>query len=90
MTDEDRSILDGVDWSQQFGAECPACGYYTRRAYSHLPWRDGIKTRYHRCPHCGHNFKSITVDLVSRAKNPDQGQLKYLRDYRGQCSASLL
>ena len=84
MADEDKSILDGVDWSQQFGAECPACGYYTRKAYSHLPWRDGIKTRYHRCPHCNYNFKSITVDFVSRAKKPHSEHLRYLRDYRGQ------
>ena len=82
MTGEDKSIPNGVDWSQQYGAECPKCHYFTRYSYNHAPWRDGLKVRYHRCPHCGQNYKSIAVDAVSREKMPEPEQLRYLRDYR--------
>ena len=81
---ENTEVHDGANWSQQYGAECPVCGYFTRFAYCHLPWQDGIKTRYHRCPHCNNNFKSIALDPVAREKIPEPEQLKYLRYYRGQ------
>jgi hypothetical protein len=55
----------GVDWSMQYGAECPFCGYFIKFAYRHMPWRDNIKIRYHRCQHCSQNFKSIAIDLAA-------------------------
>lgn len=78
--------MDGVDWSQRYGAKCPRCGVYTKASYKHASWKDGLKTRYHVCPDpaCGHRFQSVADDPASRGVHPSEEQLRYLRDYRGK------
>lgn len=68
----------GVLWSPRFGASCPQCGAYTKRAYKHSPWQDNYKTRYHLCPQCGFRFKSVAEDINI---SPTPEQLRYLRKY---------
>ena len=70
----------GVFWSPRFGACCPQCASYTKRAYKHLPWMDNRKVRYHLCPKCGFRFKSIAED-IQLDRDPTPEQLRYLRKY---------
>lgn len=79
------TIPYGVAWSQQFGAECPACGYFTKKSYKHDNWSGGRKVRWHRCqnPACPRpNFQSVAED--SPRLDPDPEKLRYLRDYSGK------
>lgn len=76
-----QSAITGSDWSQRYGAMCPACGVFTRTSYKHAPWNDGMKTRYHVCPNpdCRCRFQSLAVDI--RLDEPDDDQLRFLRVY---------
>lgn len=89
---EKNSLTYGVGWSQRFGAECPACGCFTKEAYKHGPWRMGYKERYHVCPNpeCRHRFKSIAEDAGSRECVPDPEKLVYLRQYNGKCGGVMV
>lgn len=83
---EEQDTPYGVDWSQRFGAQCPACGVYTKESYKHAPWKPGYKVRYHVCPDadCRCRFKSIAMDDPSRDVKPKPEQLRYLREYNGK------
>jgi hypothetical protein len=70
-----------ADWSQRYGAQCPACGVYTKTAYKHGEWEPGYKVRYHKCPGCGTNFKSVADDPAGREVEPTPEQLRFLRGY---------
>lgn len=51
-----------AEYSPEHGASCPCCGESTLASVSRLPWKDGMKLRYHRCQKCGYAFKSYQID----------------------------
>ena len=75
------SIENGSGWSQQYGAECPACGAFTKASYKRGPWRNGLKTRFHVCanPSCACRFKSVEEDSARFTVPPAPEQLRYVR-----------
>lgn len=60
----DAEFLDGVDYSSQYGASCPKCGETPVPRWHTLPWHRGIRVRRHKCPACGHAFKSTETDAT--------------------------
>lgn len=74
------ALETGSDWSQQFGAQCPACGTFTKLSYKQSPWLDNLKVRYHACPdeECGYKFKSVEADHA-KFKGPGPPTLHQLR-----------
>jgi len=44
-----RKAESGVDYSPRFGAVCPVCGKAKIPIVTSRPWRDNLKTRYHKC-----------------------------------------
>lgn len=52
----------GVDYSHRYGARCPDCGSARTPSYKTLGWNGRTRTRYHKCPVCSANFKSIERD----------------------------
>lgn len=83
ITSSDNQMSYGVAWSYRFGAACPACGVYTKKAYKHGDWQSGLKDRYHVCPNpaCGRRFKSIAEDPAGREIDPAPELLRFLRHY---------
>lgn len=64
-----RKAEQGVDYSPRFGAVCPECGKVKLKAYKTMPWKSGMRYRYHRCdnPAClvcalGVTVKSVEMD----------------------------
>lgn len=53
----------GVTYSPKSGARCPGCGATKVSAYRHMPWDGATRFRYHKCPNCGRNFRSIEFDV---------------------------
>ncbi|UIJ38542.1 hypothetical protein LWC08_02945 [Desulfobaculum bizertense] len=48
-----------VDWDPRRGGCCPLCGAQRCRVMSTRPWNGSVRLRWHRCPRCGHRFKSV-------------------------------
>ena len=56
---------DGVIWSPRAKATCPQCGLGGVTPYTTRPWEGGARLRYHKCPACGANFKSVEQDATT-------------------------
>ena len=56
--------------------DCPKCGKTTKTKSSSIN-KNGIKTKYHTCNHCGHKCKSINSEMFEAngrlrgVKHPD-------------------
>ena len=52
----------GVTFSPRLGGVCPLCGTPRAPIRRTMPWEGSLRERYHQCPDCGFNFKSIEED----------------------------
>lgn len=53
------SKAKAVDYCARDGAVCPVCGLTKCRITRNNGWMGSSCERYHRCPECGHSFKSV-------------------------------
>lgn len=54
-------VNQGATYSAKDGGVCPVCGRKKCKVYRVMPWRGGVRERYHKCS-CGNTFKSVQED----------------------------